>query len=225
MTIKNIIFDLGGVLLNIDSHATINAFKALGVTQFDEFFTQAKQNHLFDRLDTGNVTPEEFRDEIRAASGLSLSDADIDQAWNTMLLDFPAQKIPLLEQSRKHYRTFLLSNTNAIHFPAYTEELKRVHGYDSLEALFEKQYLSHEIGMRKPDVETFAWVLAQNKLKGSETLFFDDTLQHVEGARKAGLHAYWIDLSKEDVLDYFDEGKLKESFFAKLQNQSQQSGQ
>ena len=225
MTIKNIIFDLGGVLLNIDFHATINAFKELGVTRFDEFFTQAKQNQLFDRLDKGAVTPEAFRDEIRAASGINISDAVFDRAWNAMLLDYPPQKIPLLEHSRKHYRTFLLSNTNAIHFPAYTEELKRVHGYESLEQLFEKQYLSHEIGMRKPDVETFAWVLAQNGLKGSETLFFDDTLQHVEGARKAGLNAYWIDLSKEDVLDYFEEGKLKESFFAKLQNQSQQSGQ
>ncbi len=223
MRIKNIIFDLGGVLLNIDYHATINTFKKFGVTRFDDFFTQEKQNPLFDRLDTGKISPQKFREEIRAASGINLSDADIDQAWNAMLLDFPAQKISLLEQSRKQYRTFLLSNTNAIHFPAYIAKLKRVHGYDSLEELFEKQYLSHEIGRRKPDVATFQWVLAQNGLKGSETLFFDDTPQHVEGARKAGLYAYWIDLTREDVLDFFEDGKLKDSFFVKLQNQSQQS--
>ncbi len=225
MTIKNIIFDLGGVLLNIDYQLTINAFKELGVNGVDNIFTQSKHTHLLDRMDTGSVSLDGFRGEIRAVSGLELSDADIDKAWNAMLLDFPPQKIPLLEKTRKHYRTFLLSNTNAIHFPAYSENLKREHGYDSLEQLFEKQYLSHEIGMRKPDVEIFEWVLAQNGLKGSETLFFDDTLQHVEGARKAGMHAYWIDLTKEDVLDCFEEGKLKDSFFKKLRDQSQQPGQ
>lgn len=225
MQIKNIIFDLGGVLLNINYHATIKAYKEAGVTNFDKFFTQAKQNHLFDRLDKGEVSPQGFRAEMRSISGLNLSDELIDQAWNAMLLDLPSHRIPLLEEAKKHYRTFLLSNTNAIHYPAYTAYLKEAHGYESLSLLFEKQYLSHEIGMRKPDVETFLFVLEQNGLKAEETLFFDDTLQHVEGARKAGLHAYWIDLEKEAVEDYFENGKLKDSFFTKLESQLQRSHQ
>lgn len=218
--IRNIIFDLGGVLLNIDYHATIDAFKALGVQNFEGFFTQAAQSHLFDRLDTGQISPEAFRQELRDISGIAMSDADIDQAWNAMLLDLPQQRIPLLEDARMHYRTFLLSNTNAIHYPAYTQYLKDAHGYESLALLFEKHYLSHDIGMRKPDVEVFEWVLQQNGLLASETLFIDDTLQHVQGARKAGLWAYWLDLQNEVISNIFERGQLKESFFTKLQSQS-----
>ncbi len=225
MDIKNIIFDLGGVLLNIDYHATIRAYKELGINNFDEFFNQAKQDHLFDHLDKGTIEPEDFRNELRRISEIDLSDAAIDKAWNAMLLDLPQQKIPMLEAAAENYRTFLLSNTNAIHYPAYTRYLKDAHGYESLAQLFEKQYLSFETGMRKPDVEIFEYVLQQNNLEPQETLFFDDTSQHVEGARKAGINAYWIDLSKEDVTEFFDKGKLKETFFTKLQNQLQQSDQ
>lgn len=216
MNIKNIIFDLGGVLLNINYHLTIDAFKKLGVRNFDAFFTQARQTQLFDRLDKGEVSPEDFREELREISNLPLKDNEIDKAWNAMLLDFPKKKIQLLQQVQKNYRTFLLSNTNAIHYPAYTRTLKRVHDIDSLKDLFEQQYLSHEVGMRKPDTEIYKHVLDQNQLEAEETLFFDDTLQHVEGAGKAGLYAWWIDLSKEDVTGYFDQGKLKESFLGNL---------
>lgn len=225
MEIKNIIFDLGGVFLNIDYQATIKAFKSLGVKNFEDFFTQANQNHLFDRLDVGKVSPADFRDELRQISGLALTDAEIDTAWNAMILDFPQQKIPMIEQISGNYRTFLLSNTNAIHYPAYTRFLQEAHGYESLAELFEKQYLSHEIGLRKPNVEVFYFVMEQNNLIPAETLFFDDTLQHVEGARKAGLNAYWIDITREDITEYFEKGMLKSSFFTKLQNQSGQFSQ
>jgi len=225
MEIKNIIFDLGGIFLNIDYQATIKAFKDLGVTKFEEFFTQANQYHLFDRLDIGKISPEDFRDEFRRISGLPLTDAQIDKAWNAMLGDFPQHKMPMIEMIGENYRTFLLSNTNAIHYPAYTRYLQEVHGYESLAQLFEKQYLSHEVGMRKPNEEIFRFVMEENNLIPHETLFFDDTLQHVQGARKAGLHAYWVDLTREDIVEYFDRGKLKESFFRKLQSQSGQSDQ
>ncbi|MDR4987474.1 MAG: hypothetical protein RG741_01385 [Bacteroidales bacterium] len=114
-TVKNIIFDLGGVLLNIDYGLTIAAFKKLGVEDFDGFFTQAAQHKVFDRFDTGHVTPGEFRDRLRRLSGLNLSDRQIDDAWNAMLLDMPADRIKLLQKVRRNYRIFLLSNTNAIH--------------------------------------------------------------------------------------------------------------
>ncbi len=225
MNIKNIIFDLGGVLLNINYKVTIEAFKNLGITNFEELFSQASQNQIFDGLDTGRLSPAEFRDRLRKVSGLDLSDEQINTAWNALILDFPAQRITLLEDTAQHYRTFLLSNTNAIHYPAYTAILKKEHGYESLAGLFERHYLSHEIGMRKPDVEIYQFVLQENDLKGDETLFIDDTLKHVEGARKAGLQAYWLDLEQEKVEDLFDGGRLQESFFTKLQNQLQQPGQ
>ncbi|MFP4289798.1 MAG: HAD family hydrolase [Bacteroidales bacterium] len=222
MEIKSIIFDLGGILLNISYQATIDAFKKLGVKNFGEFFTQANQSHLFDRLDTGKISPAEFRNELRRLSGIeNMKDDEIDQAWNAMILDIPPQRISMLEKVKQHYRTFLYSNTNAIHYPVYTRQIREIFGYDSLGAFFEQQYYSHILGKRKPDVESFEHILKENALNPSETLFFDDSVQHVDGARKAGMNAYWLNIEKEDIRDFFKDGKLNEDFFTKLELQTQ----
>ena len=211
MNIKNIIFDLGGVLLNIDYHATINAFKKLGMEDFDEFFTQAAQNQLFDRLDKGQISSSAFREELRRISGLEVSDDEIDSAWNAMLLDLPAKRLALLEMVGKNYRTFLLSNTNSMHYPAYMDYLTRHYGVADLSALFDKQYLSFRVGMRKPDREIYTHVLSDQGLHAGETLFIDDSFQHVEGARKAGLNAVWLDVQRMEVNDLFtDHHRLRE---------------
>lgn len=213
MNIKNIIFDLGGVLLNIDYQATINAFKKLGMKDFDEFFTQAAQHQLFDRLDKGEISPVAFRNELRRLSGLEVSDEEIDSAWNAMLLDLPAKRLALLERVGKRYRTFLLSNTNSIHYPAYMDYLNRHYGIADLSALFNKQYLSFQVGMRKPDREIYTHVLSDQALQAGETLFIDDSFQHVEGAREAGLNAVWLDVQRREVNDFFTEHhRLKEEF-------------
>jgi len=204
MNIRNIIFDLGGVLLNIDYHRTINAFKALGLSDFNDFYNQAAQIKLFDHFDRGDISAGEFRDALRRISGLPLSDEQIDSAWNAMLLDFPDRRIKLLESVRKNYRTFLLSNTNTIHYRAYMSYLKNRFGFSDLGALFEKQYLSYEMGMRKPDSEAFELILSGNNLQASETLFIDDSYQHVKGAADAGLPAVYLDVEKMEVTGLFN---------------------
>ncbi len=208
MTIHNIIFDLGGVLLNIDYQQTINAFKSLGMVDFDDLYNQAAQVKLFDHFDRGDISAEEFRDALRRISGLSLSDEQIDSAWNAMLLDFPAGRILLLEGVRKNYRTFLLSNTNVIHYPVYMSYLNARFGFSDLDPLFEKQYLSYEMGIRKPDREAFELILRDNNLQASETLFIDDSFQHVVGAADAGLRAVHLDVEKMDVVDLFSKNAL-----------------
>jgi len=208
--IKNIILDLGGVLLNIDYNATIRAFKDLGVKNIESMFTQDAQNKLFDGLDKGLMSPKEFRQGVRQYSGLGLTDQQIDLAWNAMLLDFPKNRIELLEGLKANYRLFLLSNTNSIHYPEYMKYMKKSHGVENLDEFFERTYLSHEIGMRKPDAEAFNLIVDENNLSKKETLFVDDTLQHVEGARRAGLNAIWLDLRTMDVNDLFgDDYQLK----------------
>lgn len=202
--IRNIVFDLGGVLYNINYQASLDAFKNLGIKDFDRLFSQASQNHLFDRFDRGEISPEGFRDEIRQLSGMQLSDKQIDDAWNAMLLDFPAHRIDLLEGLRSHYRLFLLSNTNAINYPVFQRHLKESLGLDDIDHLFENTYLSYRIGFRKPEREAYELILKENELEGAETLFIDDSLQHVEGARKAGLKAIWLDLTKLKVTDLFN---------------------
>ncbi len=203
MTIRNIIFDLGGVLLNIDYQATIKAFKDLGITDFDRLYTQAGQDNLFDDFDKGKISPEEFRNKVRRIAGLPLTSEAIDQAWNAMLLDFPWPRLDLLQGVRANYRTFLLSNTNAIHFPLFREYLHREYGFDNLDAFFEKQYLSHEIGMHKPDREPFDLIIRENDLVPQETLFIDDSQQHLAGAQAAGIKAFWLDTSSMQVTDLF----------------------
>ncbi len=205
-----IIFDLGGVLLNIDYSRTIEAFKKLGMKNFDNFFTQANQSKLFDGFDTGTISPVEFRNNIRNMSGLQFTDKQIDDAWNAMLLDMPPERIQLLNKVRQHYRIFLLSNTNAIHYPVYMQYMKETYSVESLEVLFEKQYLSHIIHLRKPDKAVFDLIIQQQSLNPEQTLFIDDSRQHVEGARKAGLKALWLNVQKNSVNSLFnEEGKLK----------------
>lgn len=220
MEIRNIIFDLGGVLYNINYNLTAHAFKSLDISNFDDIFTQASQLQLFDLLDKGAITPDAFRNELRNLTGLPLTDQQIDNAWNAMLLEMHPYSLELLAKVKGRYRTFLLSNTNQIHFPVFLQYLIDNHNLDNLKDLFEEQYLSFEMGMRKPDVEIFNFVIRQNGLIPSETLFIDDTPQHVAGARKAGLRAYWLNVDTESVADLFENGQLKRSFLNVLQNQN-----
>lgn len=201
LNIKNIIFDLGGVILNIDYHLTIDAFIKLGFENFDAVFTQAKQTGIFDKLDKGLVSPEEFRNGVRELAGKPFSNEQIDYAWNAMLLDFPPHRLKLLEQVNAQYRTFLLSNTNQIHIDVYNQILFNTFGVKDLSHFFEKEYYSHEVHMRKPDAEVYELILKQNGLKKEETLFIDDTEQHIEGARAVGLYAYHLKLKEGETID------------------------
>lgn len=210
--IKNILFDLGGVILNIDYQRTSEAFKMLGVENFDQLYSQAQQSHLFDKLETGTITEADFRNEIRIISGINLTNEQIDKAWNAMLLDLPKERIDLLQKVRNNYKTFLLSNTNSIHLKAYTENLFQQHSIKSLAELFDKEYFSHILQLRKPDTNAFHHILKENFLNADETLFIDDSIQHVVGAKKAGLKAFHLNLNERNisVMDLFSDGWIKE---------------
>lgn len=186
--IKNIIFDLGGVILNIDYNKTANAFRQIGLKNFDDIYSQAKQNQVFDKLETGELTSNEFRKYIKAIVP-SLQYSDIDKAWNAMLLDLPLQRVVLLKKLKKKYRLFLLSNTNEIHIKAFRKIIQSSYDENIFDAIFEHQYYSSEMGMRKPNSDCFQCVLEKNSLDPSETLFIDDSIQHVEGARKLKIKA------------------------------------
>lgn len=200
---KNIIFDLGGVILNIDYLLAVKAFKDLGLGNFDAFFSQAQQQQLFDVYEKGQITSADFRNELRKHCNSDISDSTIDKAWNSMLLDLPQERLKLLMHYKQTHRTFLLSNTNEIHIDAFNDCLKNNFKIPNLSAYFEKLYLSYEVGMRKPDAEIFQLVLSENKLDPKETLFIDDSIQHIESAKKLGIQTYWLDVKKESILDLF----------------------
>lgn len=201
LDLKNIIFDLGGVILNIDYRLTIDAFIRLGFNDFELAFSQAQQLNLFDNLDKGLITPNEFREGLRTLAPIELSDQQIDDAWNAMLLDFPNQRLHLLDCLKTQYNTFLLSNTNAIHFEEYNKILDKNFSLKNLSKYFLKEYYSHFIHMRKPNAEVFQLIINENNLKPHQTLFIDDSIQHVEGAKKLGIFAYHLNIPKGESID------------------------
>lgn len=191
--IRNIIFDLGGVLLNLDMNATATAFKKLGIQNFDDLYTQAKQTGLFDAFDKGHISPTEFRTALRQHLPENTSDNAIDEAWNAMLLDLPIERLDLLRSLKGKYRLFLLSNTNEIHVTAFSDYLNKTFGFPDFTDFFEQWYYSCRMGMRKPDEEIFEKVMSLHQLIPSETLFIDDSIQHVHGAAKTGIQAVWLE--------------------------------
>ena len=189
--VRNIIFDLGNVIINIDPDLTIRKFKELGVVHFDEMYTIMRQTDVFDRLDTGKISLPEFRNAIRQYTKINMTNEQIDDAWCAMLLDFPEENVALLRKLHiEGYKLYLLSNTNEMHITYYTEYLRQQFGCDLLSELFDSTFYSHEIGYRKPNREAFEYVLTAGGLKPSETLFIDDLEHNVIGARQTGIQAY-----------------------------------
>ena len=175
---KNIIFDLGGVILNIDYKLTINSFEKLGINNFDLIYSQAQQNLLFDLYEKGEVSSKYFIEEIQKKCPVSISSETIVKAWNAMLLEIPKERLLLLST------------------------LKKTYGFEDFSEYFEKQYLSFEIGMRKPHPEVFNHVLSENGLSAIETLFIDDSAQHIKGAVMAGITAVHL-TGEKTILDLF----------------------
>ena len=199
--IKNIIFDFGGVILNIDYLLTINAFKKLGVENFAELYSQASQTNIFDLLETGKISPQEFRDGLRNLIGINLSDATIDEAWNEILLDIPVARIELLVKLKSEYNIYLLSNTNAIHYDVYINEIIKA-GYSSFDDIFNNAYFSHKVGLRKPHKDIYEYVLKVENLVPEETLFIDDSIQNLKPAEELGIQTYLMK-KDEEIIDFF----------------------
>lgn len=200
MKVKNIIFDLGGVILNIDYQLTISAFKELGITNFDEIYTQAKQNNLFDDYEAGRINSTSFIKGLQAYLPSQPSEADIIDAWNAMLLDLPQERLKFISGLRNSYNTSLLSNTNPIHIDRFHEIVKKENGIDSLDAFFDHVHFSSDLGMRKPDPEIFTHVCQLHGYETEETLFIDDSIQHVNGAESAGIKAVLLDTTNNDII-------------------------
>lgn len=189
--IKNIIFDYGNVIFNIDFKKVQEAWARLGITNANEFYGHKQQDPVFNALERGEISPADFRDRIRQISHKpDLTDEQINRAWNSIFLDIPQGNHELLLQVKEKYRTFLLSNINAIHYDYVHDYLKREFNMDNNEHLFEKTYYSHLTGKRKPEPAIFEQVLQENGLNLAETLFIDDSPQHLEVARQLGIQTY-----------------------------------
>jgi putative hydrolase of the HAD superfamily len=191
--IRNIIFDYGGVIIDLDFDRLTSEFEKLGVAGFDQHRLQLHQAGVFDRLDKGQISEAEFRQAIRQQTGASLTDEQIDSAWNSLIAGVKEEKIKTLTKLISSHKTFLLSNTNFIHLKAITKYLLRTYGRVNLDSLFDKVYYSCVLGLRKPEKEIYQKVINDSGLKPSQTLYIDDSPEHVEGAAREGLIAVLYD--------------------------------
>jgi FMN phosphatase YigB (HAD superfamily) len=201
--IKHIIFDLGGVLINLNYQLTEQAFIETGIENFSVLYSQLQQSSLFDKWEMGLITRVEFISSLQQAAAVPVTEAQITNAWNAMLLDFPVRRLQILQQLSLYYNLFLLSNTNEIHEEAFNKILMDAHGIPNIGVFFDKVYLSHRIGLRKPSKEIFERVLNDNGLKPEETLFIDDSPQHIATAKELGIQTIFLEKGMTIEADIF----------------------
>ena len=205
--IKNIIFDYGNVIFKIDFKKTQEAFENLGIPNVDSFFAHKGHHSLFDNFETGKISAAQFRDGIRDyAQNPKLSDEQINDAWNSLLIGVDEGNHDLLLNLKGKYTIFLLSNINEIHLEYINNYLKSTFNLDSNNGFFEKIYYSHLIGKRKPNQEIFDQVLTENNLNKEETLFIDDSPQHLKTATSMGINTYLM--TYPDTIQKFFREKL-----------------
>ena len=190
--IKNIIFDLGGVILDIDFTVTQREFVKLGLQNIDSIFGQYHQIGFFDLFDRGEIDENEFLDKAAELFPASVTRQQIIDAWNAMLFDLPPHRFELLKELGKKYRLFLMSNTNIIHYNAYQDIIRKTYGISGLDELFEKAYYPFLVGMRKPEDRFFNLILNENGLNAGETLFIDDTSINTDAAEKLGIRGVYL---------------------------------
>ena len=201
--IKNIIFDFGDVFINLDKQATYREMEKLGVTQISE-----EMISIYHQYEKGLISTDEFITFYQEKFPF-IKRQELVNAWNAILLDFPKERLEFLRElsTSKQYRLFLLSNTNELHI-SWVQEHWGMELYDEFKNCFEQFYLSHEINFRKPDAEIYKFVLEENDLKASETLFVDDLEENTEAAQKLGIQIWNLIPREEDVIDINSKKKL-----------------
>ena len=200
-----LIFDLGGVILNIDHEAAVRAFAQVGRTSLQQTRTILEASSVFQDLETGSTSPESFLNILQKLFPCRPSTGDLTWAWNQILLDFPADRISWLKKLRKKFRLFLLSNTNALHVEAFNLILQKQHGIPDIAELFDKVYYSHEMGTRKPQDAIFRQVIDENKLSPETCLFLEDTQENIEAARRNGLKTIAVERNKPNYKAIFSQ--------------------
>lgn len=202
--IRNIIFDLGGVLLNINYQKTAHAFEQLGFHDFNNMYTQYTADEIFSKLETGKISNEDFYNSLLAKAAQPIRVEDLQTAWNAMLLDFRTESLAKLRQLKLDYKIFLLSNTNDIHWQAFQTIFTESTGEDSLDHHFHKAYYSHQVGLRKPNADIYEFVAADAGLEIAETIFIDDSYNNIEAASALGFQTHLLLAGEKiEALPYF----------------------
>lgn len=198
--IKNIILDLGGVIINLNQELTYKAFQSQFPNNYNELFKKLESENFFDNFETGHISSFQFITTFKLYNP-TLSDKTIINVWNSMLLDIPEERILLINKLSKNYSVFLLSNTNTIHYNYIDAYYQATFNKQSFASLFKKAYLSYNIGYRKPNATIFEFVLNDSKLNPQNTLFIDDSIEHIKTASSLGIKSVHLNLNQQQTLN------------------------
>lgn len=194
--ITTLIFDFGGVLINLDLDRCIRRFNELGLKNFEDKLSNFGQKGFFLQFEKGEIDVEAFCHEVRQLAGIPLTDEEIISAWCLFLVDIPAYKIDLLLRLKQRYRLLLLSNTNPLHIDISAVNEFARYGL-KIEDVFEKCYYSFEMKMAKPDAVIFETLLADAGVSPDECLFLDDGPKNIDQATKMGIKSYLVDVNED----------------------------
>lgn len=200
--IKNIIFDLGGVIINLDQERTFTAFADLAGIDLTSARGMLHTFEEFMHYELGLIQDREFMDFLKSNIDHASTDKVLEEAWNAMLLDIPPARVALIKTLRQRYKLVLLSNTNRIHMREVNRILARDTGHQDLSEIFDELYYSFLLQQRKPDIEIFEFVLEKEGFNPQETLFLDDSKENLEGAAKVGIQTVHVN-SPNTLQQYF----------------------
>lgn len=204
MAIENIIFDLCGPICDIEPRKIINTFKQYGVQNAEELFAELPQKEFLKDFEAGKISAEEFRNQIREITKTDLSDLIIDKAWNSCFVRLPKKHVELLGHLKLNYKVFLLSNSDEINYNYFKEIFEEQLGFDFFQLIFNDCFISCKTGIRKPSKESFLQITEKHQLSIEKTVFVDDSIKNIEGARAIGIRSHFLQ-NTEDIQDLFDD--------------------
>ncbi|MGN0033566.1 MAG: HAD family hydrolase [Candidatus Limimorpha sp.] len=207
LDIRNIVFDFGGVIIDIDPYAIVNQMNKMGFSVVDKM----REPAFFDivrRFEKGIIKASTFREEVKKYLNISISDAFFDEMWNSMLFDIPERRINLVKQLKQNYHVYLLSNTNEIHYDMFVRDLQLRYGYREFDNLFDKAFFSFNLHLAKPDPDIYRLVLDSYDMLPEQTLFIDDTDENIQAARSLGIHTLRVEMGSR-IVDLFQNGVIK----------------
>ncbi len=193
LILKNIVFDLGGVIIDLDVERTIHAFAKLAGKSISEIQQAYTQHPEFLMYEKGELTDDQFRTALRKILNIHAADHDIDLCWNAMLVDLPKPKLDLLESLKQEYTVTVLSNTNNIHLEYINNCMLHGNQFQSLDSFFHHCYYSHQVGKRKPEPEIYRQLLDETSFNPKQTLFLDDRLENLEAAAAFGIQTRQVE--------------------------------
>ena len=192
--------------MNVDYNLTERAFIDLGLKDIEKIYSQSQQSCLFDSFEIGDITTDQFVTEIQSLFERPPDHQQVTDAWNSMLLDFPTNRLELLKTLKEKFEVYLISNTNEIHYKAFNDLFTKNYK-EPFSNYFNCDYYSHLLGMRKPNAEVFNYIIETHSLQSERTLFIDDSIQHVNGADRLGLNT--IHLKKgEEIIEMLSRAKI-----------------